>query len=413
MTQYLSQAKTDTRRLWPQLALAALASTLLMGQAPGPLTNAVSMAARTQPNQLFSAPITAGGRAGTITLYGSRDTPSGRCRSFAISYGVAGGYAGEACLNPAMSSWSVRSIHPTPSAAAAAAIASHGLTPSIAVSSQHLQSYHMGKPSPPLLAPGPHPAAGGDVTFGQTIPTFHLSEAATAAGPGPSSASSIPAAQAAPVAVPVPMPEPEAGSAAPQSAPQPAAPAKVTDTPLSLSVAQHTQQMPIIYNRPPQINFEKATPVSLIVGSASIQQAVADLQVFPGTAKSATAVLSSVVTARLLGDPDAVVITARMPETQEISNLANVSWIWDIRAIKPGTTLLTLQIFDTLPVDGGTKIISVKTFNDNIIVHADLISWLRYEINRIDLIYKFLGIGTPAVLIVGVFTWWRKRRKFA
>ena len=404
MTQVSSLTPRSAQQRMLVTLGCALAMASLEGQSPQTVATAVALAARDRPDLSLSTPIEAGGRTGHLALAIARDTSSGRCRSFSISYGAAGGYAGEVCFDPTASQWNVRSIHATPSAASASVIAMHGLTPR-----------GVTKALPPVLLPGPRHIAGEASSYGLTVPAFHIPAGTTGApspapaplpGPVPQPASPD-AAQLAPVE-----PDAAASSALPVT-PGPSVPVSgdITVGALSQAVAKNTEQMPIRYNRPTQIAFEHTTPVSLIVETASVQKAVADLKIFPGEAKSATAALSSVVTARLIGDPSAVIITARMSETQEITNLANVSWIWDVRAIKPGPTSLTLQVIDLLPVGGVVKAIPVVTYTDQINVSVDPIAWMLYEINRIDPIYKFLGLGTPAALVIGVVAWWRSRRK--
>lgn len=379
---------------------AALVFSTAVGQPAGLVATIEAFAAR-PATITTSTMLTAGGMTGVLRLEPVQAQAGGGtpCRAFAVSYGVRGGYAGDVCQS-GPNTWRVTTLHSTPNYAASGAIA-------------HGPVHHE------LLKPDAHIQMGQGAqagSWGQTKTTLHVeptakpivADAAKVAVPALTPTTPPPPLpQITPPAVlPPDQPQPHSATLQPPVTPPPPAPDPVTQ-----AVADSTEQLPIIYNTPKQLEADRDTIISLVVESADVQRAEAAIAQLPGVAKRDTAALTSVVVAKLTGDPDSVTINPRFPDTQQISHLGNVTWAWDVRAKRPGETTLILQIFDIVDVKGTPTPVPLIAYTTQIRVKMGAVARTTYEIDRITPIWKFLGIGTPAALVIGFVAWLQSRRK--
>ena len=53
----------------------------------------------------------------------------------------------------------------------------------------------------------------------------------------------------------------------------------------------------------------------------------------------------------------------------------------------------------------------MRAYTNQFDVSVDPISWLTFTISRIDPIWKWLGLGTPVAIIIGLFGFWRGRAR--
>jgi hypothetical protein len=293
------------------------------------------------------------------------------CRPFTLSFGLRA-ESGVVCHSALTSTWRVTSLTPL--------VIAH---PFVAV------------PVKPPPAPAPAPASHPQMEEAVVEPS-------PPPPPPPPPAATAPAPPTA--APPAPAP-PAADTAAPAAPAPPPAPSPVTQD--SAQLLRQLQSVPITYNRPATLSFDQDTPITLVVEGLGAGSAGA-LGAFPGQQVSSQALLSPRVTARLTGPSDEVSIQAQSADTQEVSSIANTSWLWQVRARKPGQTTLTLELDANVVIDGKPTPLQVRTYTDRFGVHMNLISRTTYEIQRIDPIWRWLGLGTP-VAIIGGFLAWRRR----
>jgi hypothetical protein len=175
------------------------------------------------------------------------------------------------------------------------------------------------------------------------------------------------------------------------------------------SLAARLPQIPVGYNKPKSLEFDRDTEITLIVETASAKDALAELQTFSGEKVSGVAKLAPDVEAVLSGPPDDVVITPRQNAAQKLTEIANVQWIWDVKAKHPGSTTLTLDLWTTVHASDGDRTVRMRTFRDTIPIHVSRLQWLTYEIDQIDPVWKALIAAVTA--IGGALTAWGVLKK--
>jgi hypothetical protein len=232
--------------------------------------------------------------------------------------------------------------------------------------------------------------------------------------PPPAPPPPSPAPTPAPTPTPPP-PEPELGpppaaAAAPPPAPGPPAAATPPDSPTSQAVERQLRMQNIRYNKPPAISFDQDTLVSLVIEMAGKGSAIPRFQNFSGNQASASVALGDNAVATLSGPVDDVAIALdNGPALKPLMDGVNTQWIWSVRAKRPGSTLLTLEI-DTLVPDGASvRQYQIETFTDRFPVQMSWLSQLTWQIDQISPAWKFLGLGTPVAIIGGLILFFRRR----
>jgi hypothetical protein len=168
----------------------------------------------------------------------------------------------------------------------------------------------------------------------------------------------------------------------------------------------------IDYNRPPAISFDHDTPVTLVIEMLGKGTGIGALPPGGGLTNEVSVKLSSSVTAILSGPPDDVKISLSEPSaTQPLFAGANAQWDWNVKALRPGSVVLNLQLYSTVKANGAATTYQIRTFSDRFRVSMSTTSWLEWQINQIQPIWKFLGLGTPVAIGLGLIAWWRRRAR--
>ncbi len=326
---------------------------------------------------------------GSVRFAPARSEGGTTCRRFILN--VSGGagpslYVGSVCVGAAPAGWTLAGMRPLQSAA------------------MHATAL---RPHPPTAAPPdatPLPSAAAAPRPAPVPPAAPAPAPAAAATPAPA-----PAPAPAPTAAPTPVPTAAApGPPPPPPPPAPAAAPAAAATIQDTGLAARLPTFPIAYNRPTQIAFDRDTTISLVI---TVNGAAADsLRNLPGEKVAASARLSDDVVAELSGDPAAVKITPRQDKEQRIADLGDVVWVWDVRALTPDPATLTLKLSAKVPLAGQPALVPVRTYTDRFTVQIDPVSKAKWWIGQIDPIWKWLGLGTPVVLIGGLLTFLRRRK---
>jgi len=167
--------------------------------------------------------------------------------------------------------------------------------------------------------------------------------------------------------------------------------------------------LPIRYNKPSAISFDSDTTISLVVEMAGAGSAKPVFEELPGGQEATTVKLSNRVVAKLVGPPDQVSITqADPPEERPLMDGTNAQWIWNVRAKQPGKTTLTLEIYAVIQPGGDANTYQMKTYTNSFPVQISWLSQLKWEIDQIDPVWKWLGFGTPVAIACGVIAFFRK-----
>ena len=185
----------------------------------------------------------------------------------------------------------------------------------------------------------------------------------------------------------------------------PPPPPPVGEGPVSAQRADIERQLeaiPIRYNKPATLSFDHDTPIGLVVEVEGAGTGASAVQGLPGAQVTAVAKLNAKAAAELTGAEDEVAIHPKGPVSLPITGAANSELVWYVRALKPGSTTLTLQIYATVNIGAEQQQVRVRTFTDKFNVVMSPVSWAKYQIGQIDPIWKWLGLGTPVAIIVGV-----------
>jgi hypothetical protein len=263
-------------------------------------------------------------------------------------------------------------------------------------------------PAESATAEAPAADLNTDMTASSASTVSNAAADTTAPQPAPRPAPSESFAGSAAPTGPLPFTEPpQPKSASPASAaPAPAA------APTSDEIKAQLHIRNIRYNKPSAISFDSDTPISLVVEMAGAGSGQAALANMPGGQVAAVVKLSDKVTAVLTGPPDDVsIVQADPPSDRTLEDGFNAQWIWNVRAKQPGTALLTLEVSTTVQRSGSSVPVQIVTYTDKFPVQISVTSWLKWQIDRIDPIWKWLGLGTPIAIIGGGIAWWRARRK--
>jgi hypothetical protein len=102
------------------------------------------------------------------------------------------------------------------------------------------------------------------------------------------------------------------------------------------SIAEQFRTLPVKYNRPETLLLGESSPVELVIQTDNLQPVDELLQGFPGEIRTAVVRVGTQASAYLTGPEDRVKITPRGDALRTVTKDAPVTWIWDVRPLKPG-----------------------------------------------------------------------------
>jgi len=86
-----------------------------------------------------------------------------------------------------------------------------------------------------------------------------------------------------------------------------------------------------------------------------------------------------------------------------ITSAASVTWVWDVKALQPGSATVTLEVFAYLNDDDEGQGIVFRVYTDTWDVETPTGEYIRYLIDHYGGVYKF-GAGVIAS-IGSILTW--------
>jgi hypothetical protein len=125
---------------------------------------------------------------------------------------------------------------------------------------------------------------------------------------------------------------------------------------------------------------------------------------FPGTITSAKVKVAEDVSAELTGPKDMIEITLRGEPKRTITNASPVTWIWDVRPLKPGEAQITLEVFSYIKLDDEEHKQQIRVLQDTWVMKAEGLERIKYMISEIEPIQAFIfTLVSALVATLGYF----------
>jgi len=177
------------------------------------------------------------------------------------------------------------------------------------------------------------------------------------------------------------------------------------------SIAEKLRTLPVKYNRPETLSLGESSPVELVIQTDKLQPIDELLKGFPGEIREAVVRVGPLASAYLTGPEDRVKITLRGDPLRSVTKDAPVTWVWDVRPLKPGDIQVMLEVFTQVKPgkDGGR--VQMRVLQDTWTVHATPFEWTKYYVAEIEPIRAFLFAivaGIVALLAYLGFKGWAK-----
>jgi hypothetical protein len=173
---------------------------------------------------------------------------------------------------------------------------------------------------------------------------------------------------------------------------------------------------PAEYNKPGTLLLGDSTPVQLVVKTNESQDTTPYFKDFAGEVTIATVMVASDVSAKLTGPPDTLQITLRGEDKRTILSPVPITWIWDVKPLKPGKANVTLEVTSYIKKGNDTEPVPIRVLQDTWVVEAHGIEWMKYQIEQIEPIRAFIVAmvaGVAAVLAwFGIKGWGKSKPDF-
>jgi hypothetical protein len=164
------------------------------------------------------------------------------------------------------------------------------------------------------------------------------------------------------------------------------------------SVAEKLRELTVKYNRPTTLLLGTSSPVELVIQTDKLQNIDDLLKGFPGEIRTALVRAGTRASASLTGEKDKIEITLRGDPLRAITTDAPVTWIWDVKPLKPGDVQVVLEVFTHVKIDGDEAQVQMRVLQDTWTVHATPFEWLKYYAAEVQPIWAFLGALVSAVV---------------
>ena len=168
-------------------------------------------------------------------------------------------------------------------------------------------------------------------------------------------------------------------------------------------LSKNLREMPTKYNKPGTLLLGTSVPIQFVIQTTD--QSVDPLfKGFPGSVTSAKVKVAEEVSAELSGPKDMIEITLRGQPRRSITNASPVSWIWDVRPLKPGEAQVTLEVFSHVKIDNQEHEQQIRVLQDTWVLKAEGLERIKYMISEIEPIQAFLfTLATALVAALGYF----------
>jgi hypothetical protein len=161
------------------------------------------------------------------------------------------------------------------------------------------------------------------------------------------------------------------------------------------------------FNQPDQLALGKVAQVELVL-SVNLGQDMADLfENLEGKLTERQLQVGDEVTAILSAPKDALEIAPRFEAKRSVSSLSEISWIWDVRPLKPGKVFVTLDVLSEVKgPDGKSNGAQYRALQESWEIQAHGLEWVKYQIASVQpiaaAIYGLAGVLTSVLAFFGI-----------
>jgi hypothetical protein len=170
---------------------------------------------------------------------------------------------------------------------------------------------------------------------------------------------------------------------------------------LAHALASKMRNYPAEYNKPSTLMLGDSTAFQFAIKTNKLEPSFEGLE---GRLAAATVLVANDVSAQLNGPPDRLQITLRGDKMRTISSPVPLTWIWDVKPLKPGPAHVTLEVTSYIKSGKDTQPVPIRVLQDTWVVDARGMEWAKYQIERIAPIQAFIfGIGATVVAALAWF----------
>jgi hypothetical protein len=181
---------------------------------------------------------------------------------------------------------------------------------------------------------------------------------------------------------------------------------------LASAIASKLKNYPTEYNKPGTLLLGESTPVELVIKTNEKQDTAPFFKDLEGEIKKTTVLVASDMSAELTGPPDRLQITLRGDKMRTILSPVPVTWIWDVKPLKPGKAEVTLEVTSYIKSGKDKEPVPIRVLQDTWLVDARGLEWAKYQIEQIEPIQAFIvALGSMVVAVLawfGIKGWGRK-----
>lgn len=178
-------------------------------------------------------------------------------------------------------------------------------------------------------------------------------------------------------------------------------PAGATDTRRTSSVPL-PRQVEATFNKPSHLKLGNTDTVQLIVHIKPIDDVSSAFQHLQGPIVSKLINVGSALSTTLTADKETLQISPRTGLIQTF-NGNDVSWLWDVKPLKPGKTLVTLEVMSHTKTNGIEQVSKETALQETWQVEAEGLEWAKYYWNE----YEWLRNGVYGIVagILAILAW--------
>jgi hypothetical protein len=147
------------------------------------------------------------------------------------------------------------------------------------------------------------------------------------------------------------------------------------------------------------LHLGDSSPVELVIQTDQLQPIDELLKGFPGEIRTAVVRVATRASASLTRPKDRVEITLRGdPAPRAVTKDAPVTWVWDVRPLKPGDVQVTLEVFTHVKFGQDEGRVQMRVLQDTWTVHASAFEWTKYYVSEIEPIQTFAFAIVSAIV---------------
>jgi hypothetical protein len=168
------------------------------------------------------------------------------------------------------------------------------------------------------------------------------------------------------------------------------------------------RELPVEFNRPNLLLVGHSTAVQVVIRTGARKQEPDQLfNGFEGQVKDATALVGEKVSAELYGPHDVMEITPQGEKMRTITREAPVTWIWDVKPLKPGKAHVVLELYSHVKLGKEDEPVEFRVMQDTWTMEARGFERVKYWISEIDPVVA--SLGSIITVIGGIFAWRAKK----